>query len=54
MFNTVLKASTILQTCNINFSTAVEVVDLLKESLKKKKKMRNDEYEFQNIYEKNC
>ncbi|KAL5246124.1 hypothetical protein ACI65C_013532 [Semiaphis heraclei] len=47
ILSAVLKVSTFLQTSNINLLTAVEVIDSLKESLKK---MRNEEYEFQNIY----
>lgn len=53
MFHPILNAelkvstSTYLQTSIINLLTAVEVVDSLKESLKK---MRNEDYEFQNIH----
>lgn len=41
--NTVIKVSTFLQTSNINLLTTMEVVDSLKESLKK---MKNDKNEF--------
>lgn len=43
ILNTVLKVCTFLQTSYINLLTAADVVDSLKESLKK---MRNEEYEF--------
>lgn len=45
--------STFLQTTDINLLIAVEVVEFLFYSIKESlEKMRNEEYEFQNIYEK--